>query len=89
MAKSKKSIPYPDLSAEPQRAGCPRLSLGIAASELIHENNEAAIDWALKPLAAFNHHFLTYIVLAAALASLDRMEEAALRCARCVSSTRT
>lgn len=49
---------------------------GIAASELILGNNEAAIEWALKSLATFNDLLFTYVALTAAYANLDRMDEA-------------
>jgi TolB-like protein/Tfp pilus assembly protein PilF len=49
---------------------------GMAGSELVMGNNEAAIEWALKSLATFNHLLFTYITLTAAYANLDRMEEA-------------
>lgn len=49
---------------------------GIAASNLILGNNEAAIEWALKSLATFNDWIFTYIALTCAYANLDRMDEA-------------
>ena len=49
---------------------------GIGSSELVLGNNDAAIEWALKSLATFNDSLLTYIVLTAAYANLDRMDEA-------------
>ncbi len=52
------------------------LLFGMASSELVMGNNEAAIAWALKSLATFNDLLFTYITLTAAYANLDRMEEA-------------
>ncbi len=43
---------------------------------MVRGNSEAAIGWARKSLATFNDSFLTYIVLTAAYANLDRMDEA-------------
>ncbi len=49
---------------------------GIAASNLILGNNEAAIEWAMKSLATFNDWIFTYIALTCAYTNLNRMDEA-------------
>jgi TolB-like protein len=49
---------------------------GIAASNLILGNNEAAIEWALKSLATFNEWMFTFIALTCAYTNLGRMDEA-------------
>jgi TolB-like protein len=49
---------------------------GMASSELVMGNNEAAIYWALKTLSTFNEYLYVYITLVAAYANLDRMDEA-------------
>lgn len=49
---------------------------GMAASELVLGNNEAAIEWAQKSLATFNDLLFTYICLTAAYVNLGRMDEA-------------
>jgi TolB-like protein len=49
---------------------------GMAGSELLRGNNDAAIAWGLKALATFNEWLFTYITLVAAYANLDRMDEA-------------
>ncbi len=49
---------------------------GMASSELVLGNNEAAIYWALKTLSTFTEYLFVYITLTAAYANLDRMDEA-------------
>lgn len=49
---------------------------GMAASELVMGNNDAAVALAQKSLATFTHVVFVYITLTAAYANLDRMDEA-------------
>jgi TolB-like protein len=49
---------------------------GLAASELIRGNYDAAVQWSLKGLATFSGWLFTYITLAAAYSGLERMTEA-------------
>ena len=49
---------------------------GMAGSELVMGNDEAAIHWALKSLATYKDLLLTYVTLTSAYANLGRMDEA-------------
>jgi TolB-like protein/Flp pilus assembly protein TadD len=49
---------------------------GMASSQLVMGNDEAAIHWALKSLATYKDLLLTYVTLTAAYANLERMDEA-------------